>query len=207
IPSSERSGTGSWSPPTSSRKGMPCSRRPSSFARRTNPPGASPPCAWSTTMGGRATFPSSPIPATSSPSRRGRTSSPPGRTRRRGGALAGAPGRHGTFVDCITRLPEVRRMGFDVLYLPPIHPIGRTGRKGRDNSLVAGPDDPGSPWAIGGPEGGHTAVHPQLGTLEDFRRLVAAAGELDIEIALDLAFQCSPDHPWLREQPDWFYRR
>ena len=120
---------------------------------------------------------------------------------------SGTPGRHGTFADCITRLPEVRRMGFDVLYLPPIHPIGRTGRKGRDNSLAAGPDDPGSPWAIGGPEGGHTAVHPQLGTLEDFRRLVAAAGELDIEIALDLAFQCSPDHPWLREQPDWFYRR
>jgi starch synthase (maltosyl-transferring) len=117
------------------------------------------------------------------------------------------PGRHGTFEDCITRLPDVRRMGFDVVYLPPIHPIGHTGRKGRNNALVAGPDDPGSPWAIGGPEGGHTAVHPQLGTLEDFRRLVAAAGELDIEIALDLAFQCSPDHPWLREQPDWFYRR
>ena len=120
---------------------------------------------------------------------------------------SGTPGRHGTFADCITRLPEVRRMGFDVLYFPPIHPIGGTGRKGRNNSLVAGPDDPGSPWAIGGPEGGHTAVHPQLGTLEDFRQLVAAAGELDIEIALDLAFQCSPDHPWLREQPEWFYRR
>jgi len=117
------------------------------------------------------------------------------------------PGRHGTFEDCIKRLPDVRRMGFDVVYLPPIHPIGRTGRKGRNNALVAGPDDPGSPWAIGGPEGGHMAVHPQLGTLEDFRRLVAAAGELDIEIALDLAFQCSPDHPWLREQPEWFYRR
>jgi len=96
---------------------------------------------------------------------------------------SGAPGRHGTFADCITRLPEVRRMGFDVLYFPPIHPIGRTGRKGRSNSLVAGPDDPGSPWAIGGLEGGHTAVHPELGTLEDFRRLVAAAGALDIEIA------------------------
>src|SRR5262249_32868911 len=107
----------------------------------------------------------------------------------------------------IARLPEVRRMGFDVVYFPPIHPIGRTGRKGKNNSLVARPEDPGSPWAIGGPEGGHTAVHPQLGTPQDFPRLAAAAGELGLEIALDLAFQCSPDHPWLREQPEWFYRR
>ena len=84
------------------------------------------------------------------------------------------PGRHGTFDDCVDRLPEIRRMGFDVVYLPPIHPIGRTARKGPDNALVAGPGDPGSPWAIGGPEGGHTAVHPELGTLEDFRRLVKA---------------------------------
>ena len=118
-----------------------------------------------------------------------------------------APGRHGTFDDCIERLPDIRRMGFDVVYLPPIHPIGRTARKGPDNALVAGPRDPGSPWAIGGPEGGHTAVHPELGTLEDFRRLVKAAQGLDLEIALDFAIQCSPDHPWVGEHPEWFYRR
>jgi starch synthase (maltosyl-transferring) len=117
------------------------------------------------------------------------------------------PGRHGTFDDCIDRLPEIRRMGFDVVYLPPIHPIGRTARKGPDNALVAGPGDPGSPWAIGSPEGGHTATHPELGTLEDFRRLVKAAQGLGLEIALDFAIQCSPDHPWVREHPEWFYRR
>ena len=117
------------------------------------------------------------------------------------------PERHGTFADCIVRLADVRRMGFDVVYLPPIHPIGRTGRKGRDNALTAAPGDTGSPWAIGGPEGGHTAVHPDLGTLEDFRRLVTAAEQLGMEVALDLAFQCSPDHPWVREHPEWFYRR
>jgi len=117
------------------------------------------------------------------------------------------PGRHGTFDDCIERLPDVQRMGFDVVYLPPIHPIGWTERKGRDNALTAAPGDPGSPWAIGGPEGGHTAVHPDLGTLEDFRRLVLAAERLGMEIALDIAFQCSPDHPWVREHPEWFYRR
>ena len=116
-------------------------------------------------------------------------------------------GRHGTFADCVERLPEIRRMGFDVVYLPPIHPIGRTARKGPDNALSAGPGDPGSPWAIGGPEGGHTAVHPELGTLEDFRRLVKAAQGLGMEIALDFAIQCSPDHPWVREQPEWFYQR
>jgi starch synthase (maltosyl-transferring) len=116
-------------------------------------------------------------------------------------------GRHGTFDDCVDRLPEIRRMGFDVVYLPPIHPIGRTARKGPDNALSAGPGDPGSPWAIGGPEGGHTAVHPELGTLEDFRRLVKAAQGLGMEIALDFAIQCSPDHPWVREHPEWFYQR
>ncbi|MGH7350125.1 MAG: alpha-amylase family glycosyl hydrolase, partial [Candidatus Rokuibacteriota bacterium] len=116
-------------------------------------------------------------------------------------------GRHGTFDDCIDRLPEIRRMGFDVVYLPPIHPIGRTARKGPDNTRVAGPGDPGSPWAIGGPEGGHTAVHPDLGTLDDFRRLVKAAQGAGLEIALDFAIQCSPDHPWVREHPEWFYRR
>jgi starch synthase (maltosyl-transferring) len=117
------------------------------------------------------------------------------------------PRRHGTFADCIARLPEIRRMGFDVVYLPPIHPIGRTARKGPDNALAAGPDDPGSPWAIGGPEGGHTAVHPELGTLEDFRRLVKAAQGEGLEIALDFAIQCSPDHPWVREHPEWFHHR
>ena len=117
------------------------------------------------------------------------------------------PGRHGAFDDCIDRLPAIRRMGFDVVYLPPIHPIGRTARKGPDNALAAGPGDPGSPWAIGGPEGGHTAVHPELGTLEDFRRLVKTAQGLGMEIALDFAIQCSPDHPWVREHPEWFYQR
>jgi starch synthase (maltosyl-transferring) len=114
------------------------------------------------------------------------------------------PGRHGTFKDCERLLPEIGKMGFDVLYFPPIHPIGRTHRKGRNNSPVAGPGDPGSPWAIGGPEGGHKSVHPELGTLEDFRRLVSKAGEYGIEIALDLAFQCSPDHPYVKEHPEWF---
>ncbi len=115
--------------------------------------------------------------------------------------------RHGTFRDCEARLEYIAGLGFDVVYFPPIHPIGRTGRKGRNNSLVAGPDDPGSPWAIGSAEGGHTAVHPALGTLEDFRRLVAKARALGLEIALDLAFQCSPDHPYVREHPEWFRRR
>jgi len=117
------------------------------------------------------------------------------------------PGRHGTFDDCLERLPDVQSMGFDVVYLPPIHPLGRTGRKGRDNTLTAAPGDPGSPWAIGGPEGGHTAVHPDLGKIEDFRRLVNAAEQLGMEVALDIAFQCSPDHPWVREHPEWFYHR
>ena len=114
------------------------------------------------------------------------------------------PGRHGTFRDCEARLPYVAGMGFDVLYLPPIHPIGRSHRKGKNNATAAGPDDVGSPWAIGAKEGGFDAIHPLLGTLEDFRRLVARAGELGIEVALDLAFQCSPDHPWVKEHPQWF---
>jgi starch synthase (maltosyl-transferring) len=117
------------------------------------------------------------------------------------------PDGHGTFDDCIRRLPDVKGLGFDVLYLPPIHPIGRTHRKGPNNALAAGPADPGSPWAIGGPEGGHTAIHPGLGTLDDFRRLLEAAQGLGIEVAIDLAIQCSPDHPWVREHPEWFYRR
>lgn len=114
------------------------------------------------------------------------------------------PGRHGTFQDCETWLPYVASMGFDVLYLPPIHPIGKTHRKGKNNAPAAGPDDPGSPWAIGSSEGGHKAVHPQLGTLDDFKRLVSAAQAHGLEIALDIAFQCSPDHPYVKEHRDWF---
>ncbi len=122
-------------------------------------------------------------------------------------SAATEPGRHGTFRDVEDRLADVAAMGFDVLYLPPIHPIGRAFRKGRNNTSAAGPDDPGSPWAIGGTEGGHKAVHPELGTLEDFRHLLARAADSDIEIALDIAFQCSPDHPYVREHPEWFRLR
>ena len=114
------------------------------------------------------------------------------------------PLRHGTFADVRAKLPYVAHMGFDVLYLPPIHPIGRTGRKGPDGATNAAEGDPGSPWAIGAPEGGHTAVHPELGTLEEFRDLVTAAAARGIEVALDLAFQASPDHPWVTEHPEWF---
>jgi len=114
------------------------------------------------------------------------------------------PGRHGTFADVQRRIPEIARLGFDVLYFPPIHPIGTTHRKGPNNSLQAGPDDPGSPYAIGSPEGGHDAVHPQLGSIEDFRELVGVARQHGLEVALDFAVQCSPDHPWLREHPGWF---
>jgi starch synthase (maltosyl-transferring) len=116
-------------------------------------------------------------------------------------------GRHGTLRDCADRLSYVAGMGFDVLYLPPIHPIGSAHRKGRNNEPVASPDDVGSPWAIGAAEGGHKAIHPALGTLEDFRHLVDRARSLDMEIALDLAFQCSPDHPYAREHPEWFRHR
>jgi len=117
------------------------------------------------------------------------------------------PGRHGTFRDCEALLPEIARMGFDVFYLPPIHPIGVTNRKGKNNSPKAEPDDVGSPWAIGSAEGGHKSTHPQLGTIEDFERLVSAARELGIDIAMDLAFQCSPDHPYVKEHPEWFTLR
>ena len=117
------------------------------------------------------------------------------------------PGRHGTFRDVEARLPYVAGMGFDVLYLTPIHPVGRTYRKGPNNDVRCRPGDPGSPWAIGGPEGGHKAVHPELGTLEDFRRLVRAARRQGLEIAMDIAFQASPDHPYVREHPEWFRMR
>jgi starch synthase (maltosyl-transferring) len=113
-------------------------------------------------------------------------------------------GRHGTFEDVIDELPRIAKMGFDVLYLPPIHPIGRVERKGRNNNPVAEPGDVGSPWAIGAKQGGHDAIHPELGTLEDFRRLVEEAKAFGIEIAMDLAFQCAPDHPWVEAHPDWF---
>ena len=114
---------------------------------------------------------------------------------------------HGTFADCQALLPRIAALGFDVLYFPPIHPIGRIKRKGRNNTLVPAPDDPGSPWAIGAKEGGHKAIHSALGTLKDFRRLVAAARKLDIDIALDIALQCAPDHPYVNEHPEWFRHR
>ena len=117
------------------------------------------------------------------------------------------PRSFGGFAGVASALPRLAQLGFDVVYLPPIHPIGRTRRKGPNNALVAGPGDPGSPWAIGAAEGGHTAVHPELGTLADFDRLIATAGEHGIEIALDFAIQCSADHPWLREHPEWFHHR
>jgi starch synthase (maltosyl-transferring) len=117
------------------------------------------------------------------------------------------PGRPGTLVDVIDRIDTIAGMGFDVLYLPPIHPIGLAHRKGANNTTDAGPDDPGSPWAIGGEAGGHTAIDPELGTPADFDRLVVAARDRGIDIALDLAFQASPDHPWIREHPAWFRHR
>jgi starch synthase (maltosyl-transferring) len=116
-------------------------------------------------------------------------------------------GQHGTFKDCIARLPDVGAMGFDVIYFTPIHPIGMTNRKGRNNAVTAAEGDPGSFYAIGAAEGGHDAVHPELGKLEDFREFVAACQSLDIEVALDFAVQCSPDHPWLKQHPQWFRRR
>ncbi|HEY2398948.1 MAG TPA: alpha-1,4-glucan--maltose-1-phosphate maltosyltransferase [Steroidobacteraceae bacterium] len=122
-------------------------------------------------------------------------------------SAATEPGKHGTFADVEKLLPYVASMGFDVLYMPPIHPIGVTERKGPNNNPKAAPGDPGSPWAIGGAEGGHKAIHPELGTLDDFKRLVANAGEHGIEIALDIAFQTTPDHPYVREHPEWFLKR
>jgi starch synthase (maltosyl-transferring) len=117
---------------------------------------------------------------------------------------SGDPHRHGTFDDVVRRLPAIRDMGFDVVYFPPINPIGKTNRKGRNNTLKAGPDDPGSPYAIGSAEGGHDAIHPELGTFEDFEVLLSEARKLDLEIALDFAIQASPDHPWLKQHPEWF---
>ncbi|MGH7309606.1 MAG: maltotransferase domain-containing protein [Candidatus Rokuibacteriota bacterium] len=120
---------------------------------------------------------------------------------------SGSVDRHGTFKNAEAQLERAAAMGFDVVYLPPIHPVGRTHRKGRNNTLIAQPGDPGSVWAIGAAEGGHTAVHPELGTLEDFARFVERARALGLEVALDFAIQCSPDHPWVREHPEWFFHR
>jgi starch synthase (maltosyl-transferring) len=119
----------------------------------------------------------------------------------------GRPVRHGTFKDAAKRLPQIAEMGFDVVYLPPIHPIGKVNRKGRNNTLLPGPEDVGSPWAIGSDEGGHDAIHPQLGTIEDFDDFVARTRECGMEVALDLALQCAPDHPWVAAHPEWFTTR
>ena len=117
------------------------------------------------------------------------------------------PDRSATFKEAHAQLERAAAMGFDVVYLPPIHPIGRSHRKGRNNTLTAQPGDPGSPWAIGGPEGGHDAVNPELGTIDDFDDFVAKAGQLGLDVALDFAIQCSPDHPYVRQHPEWFFHR
>lgn len=122
-------------------------------------------------------------------------------------SCADEKGHHGTFQDCESRLSYVAGMGFDILYLPPIFPVGYTNRKGKNNAVTVRKDDPGTPWAIGSEEGGHKSIDPRLGTLEDFRHLVDAAEKHGIEIALDIAFQCSPDHPYVSEHPEWFLRR
>jgi starch synthase (maltosyl-transferring) len=114
------------------------------------------------------------------------------------------PRSFGNFKDCEKYLPEIQKMGFDVVYLPPIHPIGETKRKGKNNSIFCRPDDPGSPWAIGSSLGGHKAIEPKLGTLDDFKHFIESVKELDMEVAIDLAFQCSPDHPYVKEHPQWF---
>ncbi len=119
-------------------------------------------------------------------------------------SAAPEPGEHGTFQDCEAHLPAIARMGFDVLYFPPIHPIGRVNRKGENNALVAWPGDVGSPWAIGSREGGHKALHSELGTMADFRQLLASVHSHDMELALDIAFQCAPDHPYVEAHPEWF---
>lgn len=122
-------------------------------------------------------------------------------------STAKKPGEHGTFKDCHPLLPRLKEMGFDVLYFPPIHPVGKLNRKGINNAVYAKPGDPGSPWAIGNKEGGHKAIHPELGTLNDFKALIAAAKKQGIEIAMDIAFQCAPDHPYIKEHPEWFIWR
>lgn len=120
---------------------------------------------------------------------------------------ANLEGKHGTFKDVIKLLPRIASMGFDVLYLPPIHPIGKINRKGKNNNVKAEQGEPGSPWAIGSDEGGHKAVHPDLGTLEDYKKLIVEAKKQGIDIAMDVAFQCAPDHPYVKEHPEWFKQR
>lgn len=113
-------------------------------------------------------------------------------------------GHHGTFKDVEKLLPRIHEMGFDVLYIPPVHPIGQTHRKGKNNTVNAEPDDVGVPYGIGSELGGHTAIHPDLGTLDDLKHLIQACQQMGIELAMDLAIQCSPDHPWVKDHPDWF---
>lgn len=120
---------------------------------------------------------------------------------------ASLEGKHGTFKDVIRLLPRIAAMGFDVLYLPPIHPIGKVNRKGKNNSVRALPGEPGSPWAIGSDEGGHKSIHPELGTMADFKKLISEAKKANIDIAMDIAFQCAPDHPYVKEHPQWFKQR
>jgi starch synthase (maltosyl-transferring) len=119
-------------------------------------------------------------------------------------SASATPGKHGTFKDVVRLLPRVARMGFDVLYFPPVHPIGEKNRKGKNNSLTPETGDPGSPWAIGNRKGGHKAIHPQLGTMADFKKLVSQARNYNIEVAMDIAYQCAPDHPYVKEHPEWF---
>ena len=119
----------------------------------------------------------------------------------------GKNGKHGTFKDLVAFLPYISELGFDVVYLPPIHPVGLTNRKGKNNNVISKAGEPGSPWAIGSPDGGHKSIHPELGDLKDFQDLITKAGNRGIEIAMDIAFQCSPDHPYIHEHPDWFNKR
>lgn len=122
-------------------------------------------------------------------------------------STSSVPGQHGTFKDAERIIPRVAELGFDVIYLPPIHPIGKLNRKGKNNSVVAQPNEPGSPWAIGSDEGGHQAINPLLGTLEDFKQFIVEAQKFGIEVAMDIAFQAAPDHPWIKEHPEWFIWR
>jgi starch synthase (maltosyl-transferring) len=120
---------------------------------------------------------------------------------------ASLKGKHGTFRDVVKLLPRIASMGFDVLYMPPIHPIGKVNRKGKNNNVIAAAGEPGSPWAIGSAEGGHKSIHADLGSLEDYKNLISEASKYDIDVALDLAFQCAPDHPYVKEHPEWFKQR
>ena len=122
-------------------------------------------------------------------------------------AATGIEGKHSTLRDCLPRIEDAKEMGFDIVYFPPIHPIGVSHRKGKNNTVTCEPDDVGSPWAIGAKEGGHREVHPDLGTISDLAWLVSEARDRGIEVALDFAIQCSPDHPYVSEHPEWFFHR